>query len=213
VRDKLNSDPKAQAILIGVLLIAVAFFFITRMGGGEEEEESVPTAATVTVAGSGATSTATGATPGEAVEAAAEGAVEAAAAEATATPAVPSSIDVPPPPAPLRAAYKDDKTVVLLIVHDGGIDDPLVASSVQNLSGIGDIAVFVVPVSQIARYASITLGVEVSRVPALIVMRPRSLSEGTPQASVTYGFQSKQSIVQAVRDASYDGPAATYHPD
>ena len=69
------------------------------------------------------------------------------------------------------------------------------------------------PASQIFRYASITLGVEVSRVPALIVMRPRSLSEGIPQATVSYGFQSTQSVVQAVRDGSYDGPGATYYPN
>ncbi|HWB68792.1 MAG TPA: hypothetical protein VG518_02330 [Solirubrobacterales bacterium] len=201
MREKLNNDPKLQAIMIGVLLILAAFFFITRMGGGEEEE-SVPTAATVTETGGEA------AVPSETAEPSAEAPVE-----ATAPPAVPSSIDVPPPPAPVRVAYKDDKTVVLLIVHDGGIDDRLVARSVRDLSGVDNVAVFVVPVSQIADYASITLGVEVSRVPALIVMRPRSLSEGTPQASVSYGFQSKQSIVQAVRDAGYDGPPATYHPD
>ncbi len=51
------------------------------------------------------------------------------------------------------------------------------------------------------------------RTPALIVMCPRRLSGGTPQASVTYGFQSPQTVVQAVLDASYDGPTATYHPN
>jgi hypothetical protein len=210
MREKLNNDPKMQAILVGVLLIAAVFFFITRMGGGEEEE-SAATEATVTVAGTGASSTATGATPGEAVESAAEGAVEAATEEVVAS-AIPSSIDTPPPPDSVTVAYKADKTVVLLIVHDGGIDDRLVERSVRNLSGVPDVAVFVVPASQISRYSSITLGVEVSRVPALIVMKPRSLSEGISQATVSYGFQSKQSIVQAVRDASYDGPPATYHP-
>ncbi len=69
------------------------------------------------------------------------------------------------------------------------------------------------PVSQVYRYAAITLGVEVQRVPALVVMRPRSLSEGTQQASVSYGFQTRQTIVQAVRDASYEGPVATYQPN
>jgi hypothetical protein len=55
--------------------------------------------------------------------------------------------------------------------------------------------------------------VEVSRVPALVVMRPRNLSGGTPQASVSYGFQTSQDVVQAVRDADYHGPVVTYHPD
>ncbi len=30
---------------------------------------------------------------------------------------------------------------------------------------------------------------------------------------MTYGFQSPAAIVQAVIDASYNGPAATYHPN
>ncbi len=76
-----------------------------------------------------------------------------------------------------------------------------------------DVALFVVPAKQISRYAAITLGVEVQQVPALVVMRPRDLSEGVPQASVIYGFQSAQSIEQAIRDASYDGPEASYHPN
>ena len=65
---------------------------------------------------------------------------------------------------------------------------------------------------QISRYAAITLGLEVNRVPALVVMRPKQLSGGTPQASVDYGFQTPQSVVQAVRDAAYDGREVTYHP-
>jgi hypothetical protein len=76
-----------------------------------------------------------------------------------------------------------------------------------------EVALFVVPVGEIARYAAITLGVDVNRVPALVVMRPRRVSEGTPQASVTYGLQTRQSIVQAVRDAAYAGPTVSYHPE
>ena len=34
-----------------------------------------------------------------------------------------------------------------------------------------------------------------------------------PQATVDYGFQTPESVVQAVRDASYEGPEATYHPN
>ena len=64
-----------------------------------------------------------------------------------------------------------------------------------------------------ARYAAVTLGLQIDRTPALIVMRPKRLSKGTPQATVSYGFQSPQAVVQAVRDASYDGPYLTYHPN
>ncbi len=49
--------------------------------------------------------------------------------------------------------------------------------------------------------------------PALVVMRPKQLSDGTPQASVDYGFQTPQGVLQAVRDAAYDGREVTYHPN
>jgi hypothetical protein len=214
MREKINSDPKLQIAVIGVLVVLGAFFFITKMGGGEEE---APTEATVSVEGTEATATAVGATPGEAVEAAAQEAVATATAETSPAAAVPSSVpstlEAPPLPKPVRDAYKADETVVLLVVHDGGIDDKIVERATESLSSLEGVALFVVPAQQVYRYASITLGVEVSRVPALIVMRPRNLSGGAPQASVAYGFQTSQDVIQAVRDAEYDGPTATYNPD
>ena len=44
------------------------------------------------------------------------------------------------------------------------------------------------------------------------MVRPKRLSDGVPQASVSYGFQTPQGIAQAMRDATYDGPEATYYP-
>ncbi len=210
MRERLNKDPKAQIALVAVLVAAAAFLLLGKSGGGESSEETPSTEATVSVAGTGASGTATGATPGEAVEGAVEEAASAAAAEVPPVP--PSGVDAPPLPAPVMSAYKANKTVVLLIVHNGGIDDRLVTRSVRSLSSLSDVAYFVVPASQVARYAAITLGVEVSRVPALVVMRPRNLSKGKPQASVSYGYLSTQSVVQAVNDASYHGPGETYYP-
>lgn len=213
MREKINSDPRYQIGLVALLVVVAGYMLLGGgLGGGEESEEAAPTEATVAVAGTGATGTATGATPGEAVEGAVEGALEAATAEATAA-SVATSIPTPPLPAPVTRAYDAGKTVVLLIVHDGGIDDRLVSASTQRLSDFGDVALFVVPIKQISRYAAITIGVDVQRVPALVVMRPKDLSDGVPQASVLYGFQSAQSIEQAMRDATYDGPEATYHPN
>jgi hypothetical protein len=209
MREKLNDNPMAQIGLVAILVVVVAFMLL-KPGGGEEEEAAVPTEATVTSAETGVTSTATGATAGEAVEGAVEGVIEAGAAGAS---AAATSIPAPPIPAPVARAYDAGKTAVLLVVHDGGIDDRLVAGSVRGLSGYPDIAIFIVPAKQIARYAAITLGTEVQQVPALVVMRPRALSGGVPQASVDYGFQTSQSIVQAVVDARYKGPEKTYHPD
>lgn len=208
MRDKLNQNPIAQVVLVLVLVVA-AFMLLTKSSGGGSEE-AAPTEATVSVAGTSATGTATGSTPGEAVEGAVENAAESASAE---VPAAAAPVPAPPLPAPVTAAYDSGKTVVLLIVHDGGIDDRLVASATRRLSAYPDAAVFIVPARQIARYGAITIGVDVQQVPALVVMRPRRLSGGSPQASVSYGFQTEQGIEQAMRDASYHGPEATYHPN
>jgi hypothetical protein len=214
MREKLNSDPKTQVAAVAILIVLAAFFFISKSGGGEEEE-TASTEATVAVAGTEATGTSTGATPGEAVEGAVTEAVENASAETGATASgVPTTIDAPPAlPEAVTAAYKADETVVLLIVRDGAVDDDLVEQASSTLSSMSEVALFVVPVSQISRYSSITIGAEVSRVPALVAVSPRRISGAAPKASVSYGFQTRQTLIQAVRDASYEGPAATYQPN
>ncbi len=204
MRDKLNNDPKAQVILVLVLVVAAGLMFLKMSGGGEEEEaESGATVATVNGV------TATGSTPGEAVESAVEGLAEGATTSGTA----PISVPGPPPPARFTAAYEGGKTVVLLVVHGGGVDDALTAAAARPLRSDPRVALFVVPVKQVARYATVTVGLELNRVPALVVLRPRELSGGVPQASVDYGFQTPQSVAQAVRDAVYKGPEGTYYPN
>ena len=110
------------------------------------------------------------------------------------------------------AAYRANSTIVLVIVRDGGIDDRIVKNASAGLAGFRDAAVFVVPARQISRYAAITEGVGVERVPALVVVTPKHLDKSVPTASVSYGFQSPQSIAQAVVDAGYKGPTIDYHP-
>jgi hypothetical protein len=210
MREKLNENPIAQVAIVAVLVVVAAFFFLSQ-GGEEEEAETAPTEATVAVAGTSAIGSATAATPGEAVEGAVESALESAGEAGVAS--VPASVPTPPPPSPVTSAYDAGQTVVLLIVHDGGIDDDLVKQSSAQLASSPDVALFTVPAKQIARYAAITVGLDVNRVPALVVMRPKQLSKGTPQASVDYGFQTSQGVLQAVRDASYDGREVTYHPN
>jgi hypothetical protein len=193
MREKLNENPAAQAGIVLVLLIAVGFFLLKGMGGGEESEGGVAeTTAPVTA---------------EAVETPVEGVASTSAS------ALLSSVPAPPLPKDVTAAYESGKTVVLLIVHDGGIDDELARKSVAGLEAMADTAVFVVPAHQIYRYAAITLGVDVDRVPALVVLRPKDLAKGGPEASIGYGFQTPESVGQAVRDARYDGPTVTYHPE
>ena len=81
-----------------------------------------------------------------------------------------------------------------------------------RLASLPEAATFVVPASRISRYAAITEGVGVSRVPALVVVRPKHLHQTIPTASVHYGFQTGASVVQAVIDAGYRGPTLDYHP-
>jgi hypothetical protein len=210
MREQLNSNPLVQLAVVGVLLIGAAIFVMSSSGGGEEEAEPGTTEATVSVAGTDASGSATGATPGEAVEGAIESATEAAGAGESA--GFPSAAVAPPLPDPVLEAWKGDKTLVLLFVRDGGIDDRLVKTATADLAGFRDAAVFIVPAGKISRYAAITEGVGVERVPALVVVAPKHLKKTVPTASLSYGFQNSQSIAQAVIDAGYKGKTLDYHP-
>jgi hypothetical protein len=191
MREKLNSNPVAQAAILGVLLLATGFFVLSSMGGGSKEEETAATSSAQSIV--------------ETVVAS-EGSV--------AVPPAPGALAdaAPPPPPAVTAAFAANRTVVLLFVRSGGIDDRLVAGAVRRFSALPGVAPFVVPAGRIARYAAITQGVDVNRVPALVVLRPKRLDHGIPAASVTYGFQSPQSVVQAVVDAGYKGRTLGYHP-
>jgi len=206
MREQLNSNPLVQLAVIGVLLVAVGIFVMSSGGGAAEEEESGTTEAAVGVAGTPAT----GATPGEAVEGAVEAAPESAGAGGSA--AIPSTNDAPPLPRPVLDAWKANRAVVLLFVRDGGIDDRLVKTATTGLAGFRDVSISIVPAARISRYAAITEGVGVERVPALVVVTPKHLKQAVPTASVSYGFQSPQSVAQAVIDAGYKGPTVDYHP-
>ncbi len=190
MREKLNSNPLAQAAILGVLLLAAGIFVLSSMGGGSEEEEAASSAESIvaTVAAEEGSGTAAAPPPGALADVA------------------------PPPPAAVTTAFAANRIVVLLFVRAGGIDDRLVAGTTRSLGGLRGVSTFVVPVDRIARYATIAQGVDVDRVPALVVLRPKRLDHGVPTASVTYGFQSPQSVVQAVVDAGYEGRTLGYHP-
>jgi hypothetical protein len=197
MREQLNSNPMVQMGVIAVLLVAAAIFLLTTMGGGGEEEEGGSEAAEVAAIN--------GETPVEP----AEGALE--SPEAT---AAPTSVPVPPvaPPRQVVDAFKSGATVALIFVRDGGIDDRLVRSAASGLASVPDVISFVVPAREIARYSAVTSGVGVERVPALVVLTPKRLDQGIPTASVHYGYQTPESVIQAVIDAGYKGPTLAYHP-
>jgi hypothetical protein len=191
MREKLNENPLAQVGLIGVLLV-VGVLMLTSMGGGGESE-----------AGSEAETETSVTTSAPAITPAGE-------APSTGGPATPP--EAPPPPKAVTAAFDSGQTVVLLIVREGGIDDRMVRADSAVLGAVPGVALFIVPARKIARYASITEDVGVNRVPALVVLRPKALSHGVPTASVSYGYQGAQSVVQQVKDARYRGRTLSYHP-
>lgn len=198
MRDALNSNPLVQAALVGVLLICAAIFVISSGGGSEEKESGGETEAAVAIAGT---------TAGEAAEQQTGGSLSSPLAAVSQ-----AGASVPPLPHPVLQAWKANKTLALLFVRDGGIDDRLVKLATEGVAGFPDVAVFVVAASKIARYAAITEGVGVSRVPALVVVTPKHLKKSVPTASVSYGFQSAESVRQAIVDAGYKGPTVEYHP-
>jgi hypothetical protein len=205
VRKALNENPLVQIGLIAVLALVVGVMLLTRMGGHSATSSATDTTAT-TPAAPGVTTPA-GTTPAPA--AGVPGA--ASAGSSTLPPSIapaPEAKFVAGPGLPARVvnAYATGKTVVLLVVRRGGIDDRILQAVTQRLHASSDLAVFIVPARHVAQYARITEGVDLNRVPALVVLRPKRLTHGpTPRASVSYGFRSVDSVLQAIRDAAYHG--------
>lgn len=197
MREALNSNPLAQLGVVGVLIVVVAIFLMS--SGGGEEEESAATATTTEATASVAEAPTEAATEGGSLTSALSAVGQAAAT-------------APPLPRPVLAAWDANQTLALLFVRDGGIDDRLAKDAIGVLARFPDAAVFVVPAAKISRYAAITEGVGVDRVPALVVVAPKHLKKTVPTASVSYGFQSSQSVEQAVIDAGYRGKTLDYHP-
>jgi hypothetical protein len=209
MRKAINENRTVQLAVLGGLLLVVGLFLVMRMG----KKEEAPPPATAPVAGSSvSTGTTSPSTAGASTATSPTAGATAAApvttgATVTASPTTvsPDAL-VPGPglPRPVISAWNHGDAVVLLIAKGGATDDRLVRSSVEALSEPG-VAVFVADAGRIARYSRITQGVGVDRVPALVVVRPKRLSGGTPQATVSYGFRDSQSVVQAVDDALYSG--------
>jgi hypothetical protein len=187
MREKLNESKAAQVGLVAVLAVLVAVLFLGKSGGssgGGETELTIE--------------------PGETL----------AVAAPTGMGELPSSVpQTRPLPQRFTAAYDGGETVALLVVHDGGIDDKYTKLALNAVASVEDVTPIVVPAKQIYRYASVTVGLHISQLPALIAMRPKSLSHGVPQAIVAYGYQTPQSVYQTIADASYKGPEqGSYHP-
>jgi hypothetical protein len=199
MRKAINENPVVQMAVVGVLLAVAAIFLLMRSGGSSSSPDGQ--AASSPAVSSGASAPASATPP-------------VSPSGGTSLPSSPASQPSPAGlPHRVLASYRSNDVVVLLVVRKGGIDDARVRSAVERLNGEPGVAVFVTDSDHIARFASITEGVSVDRTPALVVIKPPSVGgAGAPQASVSYGFLSAQSIDQAVRDALYKGPERSYDP-
>jgi hypothetical protein len=207
MRKTINENRSVQLALFGVLVLAAGLFFLMKGSGSGSSTSTAATAPAPTATGAVSTDPTTGMPVTDA--SATSSAVSGASASA-----VPANL-VPGPGLPkgLLPAYKNGAAIVLLVRRAGGIDDNLVHSSVDLLRAEPGVRVYVTKAKQIARYTWLTQGVDVTELPALVVLRPRNLTHGTPTASVSYGFRGPNSVLQAVRDQLYRGPTEQpYHP-
>jgi hypothetical protein len=215
MRQAINENRTVQLVLLGLLALAGGFILLKGKGGSEPTP--APPAATSpagtaapTDSGS-ATAPATDPTTGlPATDAAAGSSVVSTSA------AVPANL-VPGRglPTGLMPAYRHNKAIVLLIRRAGGVDDYLVRAFVHLLGNshfAHRVKVYGTKAKHIARYAWLTQGVDVTELPALVVLLPRKLSDGTPTATVSYGFRYPAGVLQAVKDALFNGPTRDYHP-
>jgi hypothetical protein len=204
VRQQINENPVFQAVLIGVLVLVVGFLLFTRVFSSGSSEPAP--ASTTTTPATEATAPAAESTAAAPADTGAAPVAEAPAGEFTAGPGLPGDV---------VKAYADGEVVVLFVLRKGGVDDKPLKKSVQRLRQRGDTAVFVTPASDIARYSRITQGVDLQRVPALVVLTPRKLNDGGPPvASIRYGFRGPESVNQAVQDALYKGRSdLPYYPE
>ena len=212
MRRAINENPVVQAALIGILVIVGGLMLLMRMGGSDEPAAEAPVAA-APATDSAAAAPAAGAPATDPT----------AAAPATGTPAPAGAAPAGAPgtfkagpglPEEIVAAYDSGDAVVVLVVNERGIDDRRLKTMVQTLTSNPGAAVFVVDVRDVADYSRITEGVDLDRTPALVVLRPKALTEGSmPSAVVSYGFRGEASVQQALEDALYKGPEdLPYYP-
>jgi hypothetical protein len=234
MRKALNENPMVQLAVLGLLGIFVAFMLITRVFGGDSGEAppaTSSTAATATTADAGAVPATESAAPAtDSAAAATESG--APAPEATATPAPPTEAPAvaaaqagkfvagPGLPQKVVTAYAQGKAVALYVYRRKGVDDAfgrlnfVLVRALREEKLENKVEMFTTNAHHIARYSRIAEGVDVSRVPALVVIKPRKLTGDQPVASVSYGYQGPGSVVQAVEDALYKGrDDLPYYPE
>ncbi|HEU4803135.1 MAG TPA: hypothetical protein VFS73_08170 [Solirubrobacterales bacterium] len=220
MRKALNENPMVQLAVLGVCAIVFAVILFTSVLKKDEQPAATTTSPAATTTSDPAASSdpsASASTPSPSAGSSASGAA----------PATPETDTVTPPaggatadgllpskglPEDVLVAFARNKAIALLVVDPKGLSDKQLEQFTDTLRSRDDVEVFVVNVKDIAKYARITAGVSVSRTPALVVVRPRKLTDSTPTAAVSYGFRGPRSVNQAVDDALYDGKQVPSYP-
>lgn len=227
MREKLNENPMMQLAVIGVLVVVVGFIFITRMKSSSDSGTATDPTAAATSTTPAATDPTTGAPA--TTDPAAAAATDPAAAAAGTTPTDGSIPAAAPPlgatttapftagpglPKPVVDAYDKGGAVVLLVTKQKGFDDKHMRRAISSIRGNKDVDLFSIRVRDIADYSRIAQGVDLDRVPALVVIQPKKLAgKGQPPtATISYGYRDANSIAQAVEDQLYNGKTLTYAP-
>ncbi|HEX6984746.1 MAG TPA: hypothetical protein VF170_05185 [Planctomycetaceae bacterium] len=220
MRKALNENPMVQLAVLGVCAIVFAVILFTSVLKKDEQPAATTTSPAATTTSDPAASSdpsASASTPSPSAGSSASGTA----------PATPETDTVTPPaggatadgllpskglPEDVLVAFARNKAIALLVVDPKGLSDKQLEQFTDTLRSRDDVEVFVVNVKDIAKYARITAGVSVSRTPALVVVRPRKLTDSTPTAAVSYGFRGPRSVNQAVDDALYDGKQVPSYP-
>ena len=208
MRKALNDNPVVQVVMLGILGIVVAFLFMTRVMSQEEDNPAADEAAApaATTAGAAPAIVPTTDQPAPATDAA-------AVAPAAAPPVAAGFEAGAGLPKNVVDAYESGDVVAMLVLNRKGTEDNRVEAEVNGLRGRGDTSVFVVEAKDVARYSRIAEGVDLDRVPALVVIEPENRADGgLPTATISYGFRGPESVEQAIRDALYKGKQLPYHP-
>lgn len=211
MRQKINENPVYQAAVIAVLVIAFAVVFMTQVAGRGADEAATATDPAAVPAESTAVP---GVAPGAE---SAIGSQPVPDASSAGLPPVTSATAAFKPgpglPEDVVSAHEEGMTVVLLVRRANAIDDREMKTIVDDLDD-RDVSTFDTRINGVERYSRITVGLDVDRAPALIVIRPKRFDiDGQPQASIVYGLQSRQATEQRIRDAVYSGPDdLPYHP-
>lgn len=222
MRKAINENPMVQIGVLAGAAVIFAFILFTSVLKKDPAPPADPAAATAdAVAPADSTAAPTTADPAAATGTAVPPADTAAAATATPapTPAPAAGGSVSDGLLPSKGLPKDvlvafakNQAIALLVIDPNGTSDKQLKAYTEALKKRNDVEVFIVDVKDIAKYSRITAGVSVSRVPALVVVRPRKLTNSVPTASVSYGFRGARSVNQAIDDALYKGKQIPSYP-